>query len=66
MVTTPVGMSASDAGPALPEPALDGPAGRATVDDDAPRGAVVMEDPADPGGRSRAPAPQGRRSLFRR
>jgi hypothetical protein len=62
-------LSASRAEPGFPESAPDDASGPVTGADGADCGDSGMDNGADLGGRtflSRPPAPQGRRSLFRR
>jgi hypothetical protein len=62
-----IGLPAYDAEPGFPVP--DGSCGPVAVDNGEPCGEFSMDNRVDLGGHtllSRAPAPQGRRSLFRR
>ncbi len=64
-----ISLPASDAEPISPEPVPDHPSGLAAVANGEVCGEFEIDNAADLGGHtllSRAPAPQGRRSLFRR
>ncbi len=69
MSTAQIDLPAYDAEPAFPETVPDGPSCPMAVANGEPCGEYGMDNRPDLGGHtllSRSPAPQGRRSLFRR